>query len=248
MRARLCAAITMAIGLVVSSLTGAAPLTLTGAELYANSAVTFPTIQPTLNGSSLVFGPGGQFVKLMVVDLPAVGIVLGVEQPLTVTVNFTRLAAASGQPWDFDPYIFVGDGSYLLGASIADNISGAGTAQEFADSGTSGSYISSTVVFGDAGYPPIDGTVEVDFAFKFGGTVADMTMAFGAGSGSHTFSRTLNVASGLDLILLKDNDGGEQYQVNFITLDAPSTAPEPSTLSIALLGLAGLAATRRRRQ
>jgi len=65
-------------GLRLSVSAQALTVTLTGTELAATHGVTFPWVQPVVNGSSLVFneGPdlGGNVDKLVQVPLSAVGI------------------------------------------------------------------------------------------------------------------------------------------------------------------------------
>lgn len=243
-----------ALSVAASSAAMCTPLTLTGADLLASSAVSFPTIQPTLSGSSLVFGQNGSLAKLMALDLSDAGIALGYGQHLMVTVNLTRLPCtirnakcAQSQSQDFDPRILLGDGTYLLGGNIGDNDNGHGAAHEMLDSGTLGVPISSSVLFTNAGFPPIGGVVETYFDFVIGSTLTTMSMSFNAGSGTYTFANTLNTGQDLSLVLLKDNEDGERYQVNSVTIDVRSQVPEPATLALVAAALAGVTATRRRK-
>jgi hypothetical protein len=243
-----------ALCLAASSAASAAPLTLTGADLLGSAWVTFPTIQPTLSGDSLMFGQNGSLAKLMVLNLSGAGVALDYEQHFLVTVNFTRLPCstrnarcAQSQAQDFDPYVLLGDGSHLLGGTVSDNGNGQGVAQELVDVGTVGAPISSSVLFTDAGFPAIGAVVEAHFDFTIGAALTTMRMGFNSGSATHTFANSLGIGSGQNLVLLKDNEDGERYQVNFVTLEVRSQAPEPATLALVGASLFGIAATRRRR-
>ena len=242
-----------ALCLAASSAASAAPLTLTGADLLGSAWVTFPTIQPTVSGDSLMFGQNGSLAKLMVLNLSDAGVVLGYDQHLMVKVNLTRLPCtiqnakcAQSQSQDFDPRVLLGDGTYLLGGNIGDNDNGHGTAHEMFDSGTLGVPISSSALFTNAGFPAIGSVVEAYFDFMIGGTLTTMGMAFNAGSGTYTFANSLSIGTDLSLVLLKDNEDGERYQVNFVTIDVRSQVPEPATLVLVGAALLGAAATRRR--
>ena len=67
--------------------------TFTGEDLLTNPNVSFPTVQPVLDGTSIVFGPGQpSWAKLLVFQLTTPGGMAPDEIKIVkVTLNLTRL-------------------------------------------------------------------------------------------------------------------------------------------------------------
>ncbi len=245
----------LALLVLASSAASADVVTLTGADLYAlrGSKVFFPTTPPVLDGTSLVFGPDGNSLKLMVVPLIDAG-TYGPTDTVSIALrlSITRLVCSSCgvASYDFDPNFLISDGTHLVGALTADNDNGSALGASFVDAGTSGtSRDLSAPVFTDAGYPDIGTAFDVTLLFTIapGVTTTEITY-FGKTGNASVFTRALNPAAGLSFVFLRDLDahiGGEQYQINSLTM--PNAVPAPQTLALALLALAGLAAARRRK-
>ena len=104
-----------------------------------------------------------------------------------------------------------------------------------------------TILFTNAGFPAIGGSLDVYFSFLVEASKTTMDMSFNGGSATHEFSRSFNAGAPLSLMLIRDNESYERYQLNSITLNLPNKIAEPATVSLLALGLIGLATTRRRK-
>ncbi len=236
----------LTVGLFAGNPANSVPLNLTALDLQANPNVTFPNGVPTVNGTSLVFGESpNDFWKLITIPLGQFGIAFdGTPTTVALSLNLTVLTG------DWDAFIVLGDGNSLLGAAAGDNDNGQGASEQMVDLGNYGSVPNpnATVLFNQAGWPPVGGSFDVNLTFVLTGTQTTMDLSFGSSSGTKTFSQPFVVGAPLSLALIRDNDDYERYQLNSITLDVPNAVPEPATCSLLSLGLIGIAASRRRRQ
>lgn len=214
---------------------------LTGADLLNAPGVTFPTTQPILSGSSIVFGPGDKFTKLVVIPifgagtLPGSGIV-----PFSFSINMTRLTG------DWDPRFGLTDGISVVGAVIGDNEGGSAAALRMVDNGNSAICCWEIPTFNNAGYPDIGQAVDIDFTLMLNLTSTNTSVGFFGYSGAADLAAGLDRSRDISLAIFRDNDGSEQYQINSITL--PSAVPIPATVWLLGSGLLGLIGAARRKR
>jgi hypothetical protein len=234
-----------ALSFAASSAALCAPLTLTGADLLANPSVQFPIGAPSLNGTSVHFGSSGvSFGKLASIPLAQFGI--GFDgSPATISFSITLRRMTT----DWDAFVLLGDGTSLLGVAAGDNSNGQAAAELMDDLGNSGSNPNptATILFTDSGFPAVDEFLDVSLTFRLESTKTTMDVSFRTGSATHIFARSLNAGAPLSLVLMRDNDPFEQYQLKSITLDVPKSLPEPASLALVAAAMLGIAATRRRR-
>jgi len=212
-------------------------ITLTGADLLASPYVTFPTTQPVLSGDSIRFGPGSNAEKLFVLSLAP--LLPSLTSTLSLNINLTRLPCSGSCAWgeinDWDPGLFLSDGTNLFGFRLVDNISG-WTAVSYTDLGNRLSSDLGFTNFPGTAFPSIGDSVDVNSTFTLLSDQTVLDVAFLSQSESATTTRTFDATTGLSLVLARDNDAGEQYQINSISLSV-AAIPEPETYAMMLAGL-----------
>ena len=238
---------------LISAFSQAATITYSGEDLY--NKATFPTLTPTLNGTSLVFGTGAsvRYQKLLELSLfPAGSLSTSSPTTISISINLTRLpcvtstGCAGGSAEDSDHHFALGDGTNLVGGAASDGLGGAGTASYYTDRGNSAGLTSDQVIFTNAGYPAIGSSFEVNLDFTLD-TNTTMDLAFLGGQETTGFPGMFRAAP-IDFIFLKEGDPGEQYQINSLTISSPALVPIPPALWLfgsGLLGLVGVARKKR---
>jgi hypothetical protein len=238
-----------------SGFSQAATITYSGADLFNDPNVSFPTLTPTLNGTSLVFGTGAtvRYQKLLELPLfPAGSLSTTSPTSISISINLTRLpcvtsAGCAGGEDDSDHHFALGDGTNLVGGAASDGIGGAGTASTYTDRGDSAGLTSGQVIFTNAGYPAIGSSFDVNLDFTLD-TGTTMDLSFLGGQETAGLQGLFRFAP-IDFVFLKEGDPGEQYQVNTlaITSDALSAVPIPPALWLFGSGLLGLIGVARRK-
>lgn len=226
----------------------AGTLTLTGADLLSmpTDVVAFPTVPPVVSGQSTLFGAGQPFDKLLSVQVLKPGAIDGSGQyTIDIALDLTRLAcdlssACSDQQLDSDLHLLLSDGSMMLGAYLTDNrYIDLLTLQDAGDRGAN-RQIRGRMLDGytleDIGK---DHSWRMTFDFGPGSGVSVSTAYEGWTSGS-TFlgSSPLDLSKGLSVVLMRDNDDGERYQLNMVNLTADNLRPIPVPGTLPLMAAA----------
>lgn len=186
--------------------------TWTGAELLVPRA-SFPTVTPTLNGTSLVFGAGNPNEKLLAVAVLPAGFCDSASQSceITIRLNLTRLTG------DSDSLLLLSDGSQMIGAVIFDNLGGGAGIINALDLGATAQTVTNTTVLSGLGYPAIGESFEATLLFELGESTSNVTVMTLGGTATQSltgFDRT----EALSFNLVRDNEGSEQYQLNSVTI------------------------------
>jgi len=190
----------------------------TGEDLFDAKRITFPTTEPTLDGSSLVFGPGlepnGKLIQFTVKGNNR-------NQDMLVKVNatLTRLSA------DWDPYFVLSDGARWVGVAIFDPSASSsptgGMARmegtDLGDRGLPDYYTGSIVVVAQGGFPEVGGSVDVTLEFLLSDYSTTVSGYMLGGTGSF-IAPALNRASSISVVLMRDNESNESYAVEDLSI------------------------------
>ena len=205
--------------------TGSAPYqeTWTGAELLDEPRASFPTVTPTVNGTSIVLGSGNGNDKLVQLALVPAGFCAPSVPSCTISaqLNLTRLVD------DSDPFILLSDGSHVIGGVIVDNLNGGAGIYTGEDLGSNWRPISGQDVLSDLGYPAIGESVVAHLLFDLRPTESLVTISFRGGTATRSLAG-LDRTQALSLLLARDNEGGERHQLNSLSV---SVNPTPSALA-----------------
>lgn len=193
----------------------AVSVTYTGADLL--SVAEFPSATPTLLGTSLLFDTS-EAQHLQLFSLP----VDVLDGRVKIVLDLTRPACSdggcAGGAEDFDPNMALSDGNFMVGAIMADNFNGQALAANYSDQGYyAHRYGSFASLFENAGYPQIGDSVEVtlEFVLDSAGTQVDIAYLDGAGS---YIAPPLAATGSYAFVFMRDNDSGERYQINSVTI------------------------------
>lgn len=192
-----------------------ADLMLTGAQLYALQPITsFPTVGVTVSGSSLIFDPtSADYQKMFVLALSVAG-------SYSVSMNLTRLSS------DHDPSLVIGNGTSMVGVAAFDQ---GGRSMIFDDGGSVGLNRQATTLFNGYAqpYPSIGGdfTMTANFSLANFGTQVGLSVL--GSSATFDTSVALLPTSQLYVALVGENDPGEQYQLNWISISSGSFPSVP---------------------
>lgn len=224
--------------------------TFTGAELYSDSRVSFPSRTPLLQGTSLYYDTGTvDFEKLLVLNLLPQG-ALDISVPVIVHIlgNFTVQNSPSlSYPTDHDPGIGIGNGALFGGLVAADNTDGDWATVLYPDSGAFGASAPLTTIFTGVGYPSTGQELTFDTTITLTTAATQIQGAFGGKSGSHTYP-AIDLNAPLSVVVFA-HDSDERYKLNSLQVDVQGTraVPEPS-IFISLTGLFAIGLVTRLRR
>ena len=186
----------------------------TGADLYSDNRIAFPTAGPTLSDTSLIFGPAGpEFGKLITYRVPASK---GSDRLISVTMHITRLTE------DWDPHILLSDGRRLIGVAVSDAGATEGGISQVvrADAGDRGIRDGQdSRLFTSSLFPAVGESVLVTVAFLVCDASTYVTGTMLGTTGSF-FDVPLNRDDQLEFVFMRDNDTGESYQVNSLAIES----------------------------
>lgn len=196
--------------------TFAATTTWLGSELVG--VATFPSQQPEISGTSLLFRSSStQFQKLIDLALPEM-LPLGTE--IKIRIGMTRpecLNACAGGQVDFDPHLGLSDGSRIVTMALTDN--GQFFDMELFDNGSVGSRYQA-IGLDPLVLPPIGESFETSVIFRVEANATIFDGALGGYTTHFSSSTVLNPAA-LHFVLVRDNDTGEQYQIDWLSIEVP---------------------------
>jgi PEP-CTERM motif len=239
----------------------AAPVTLTGADLLTTPDASFPSVQPKLSDTSLIFewgtSHGPPLMNLVRYGVNSDGTLQPIgDATISATWNLTRLACigfcAGGDDGttqsDWDAHFFLSDGTRMFGFALSDGNNGSLTVLRDADAGSTGvSRVIDGVIEQGFGFPAIGSAVDVNVSFTLhDGSLTGRFQSLGIDR-SWTWVDTLSRTTDLALLLAQDNDSGERYQVNYLQFPDTAAVPEPTTVALVGAALLGIAAARRRK-
>ncbi|EHJ13420.1 hypothetical protein CWATWH0003_1887 [Crocosphaera watsonii WH 0003] len=226
----------------------AGTITQNGSELLNNPNVSFPTINPSLIDDTLRFGTRNiEFETILRWDLfPANSLTsTSPTTSINITANLTRLLSNSlSFPEDWDPTIYLWDGTNIIGGSFGDNIGGSLRRSQGTSNGTFNSNITEGTLF-NAGnsFPAIGESANFNVDFDLG-TVSTQVTLSGFGESLSFSTNNIDRTQPLSLLITRNNTS-ERYDVNSITVNSdlipnePQTIPESSNI-VALFVFLGL--------
>lgn len=213
----------------------------TGAGLLGDSRVTFPNGTPQVQNDSLILSASSSGrLKLLQVSIGT----LAPGQFVEVEYRHTRLTG------DSDPSLLITDGQYLAGGQMADNIPGFFLSR-WQDGGTTLGFIDSEQATTDPLYPQVGGsaTFSVRVAFTANSNTVSAWFSPSRVITQHIPSLFLDPSRGLALVIGRDNESTEAYQLDFLRIRTgfsdPAAVPEPATLPLLLCGMASWLVCRR---
>jgi hypothetical protein len=127
--------------------------------------------------------------------------------------------------------LYLGDGINLFGGDLGDNAPGA-YSEETTDAGDVIATPTGNLVFGTSQFPAIGESTELTLAFTLRPGNSNVTISAFGQSADFGPSFALDLTRPLALAFVRDNDNGEQYQVNFIQINYPNRAPEPGSAAL----------------
>ena len=218
---------------LLSSQVLAGTITQNGNQLLNNPNVSFPTISPTLIGDTLRFSTANVFYETILRwDLFPANTLTdnSPTEIINITANLGRLRSTSSRlPEDWDPTIYLWDGTNIIGGILGDNLGGAFQRIEGTSDGTSNnlSLIGSLSDAGN-GFPDIGESIDFNVEFELGQTETKVTLSGLGESLSYTtnnFDRTKSLS-----LLITRNHPYERYDINSITVTSNHVVPEPLTI------------------
>jgi len=225
----------LAVAISVACPATAGTITYTGADLYNSPAVSFPSVQPNVVGTSLEF-PKGSGHNAMQLKLP-----LQSASGYAFSLSLTRTGTG-----EWDPHFLLGDGSTMLGGVYGDEAQG-GLAFNCVQANCEAQHAFNSL-FGSNDVP-ILGTLVVDIVFRLDEASTAILLSFSGastGSGGFTFNTPLNKNT-LFFTLLDDDDPNSSYRLNSLSV-TPVPLPPAIALQLTGLGLFGLLAWHRKRK
>ncbi|MGK7881581.1 MAG: PEP-CTERM sorting domain-containing protein [Crocosphaera sp.] len=222
----------------------AGTITQNGSELFNNPNVSFPTINPSLIDNTLRFGTGNVLGETMLRwDLFPANSLTSTSPTTTIqiTANMQRLISEDPlTPQDWDPAIYLWDGTNIVGGIFGDNLGGSFRSVEGTSNGTFNNFISGPLVNAGTIFP-IGSSGDINVDFELGETSTKVTLSWLGGSlpfMTNNFDRTQSLS-----LLIARNEVLEQYGINNINIESvsesPETIPESSNI-VALFVFLGL--------
>lgn len=210
-------------------------LTMTGAELYTYPDVRFPTIQPRVVGPALMFDSGNRtFEKLF--TLPVLQPKTQIDSPIfySVSMNLTMrecIGACLGRD-DWDPIFVIGDNTRMFGIQLGND--GSIFLERYMDLGLQGSRYVHEYWFSRSA-PRLNESIDIRLDFVINPSQTELSVYYDGPPQSYLSFPGMNFANGLFFAMLRDNDYGEQHQINSI-----SVVPEPNTFTLLITGVIGV--------
>lgn len=208
----------------------ASAVPMTGTDLLTSSSVSFPSTQPRQLGSSLVFeyGTGHGPPRMNLVRFTLADAIAASVANVTATWQIRRLACVgfcAGGATDWDPQFTISDGATMVGFGLGDEDIVNAFSQ--ADLGATADTPAVHFLEHAASLPGIGEALAVTMHFTLGTSGVKARIDYLGESFTWLFSESLSLAS-LSLVFGQDNDSGERYQVDSLSVDV-AQVPEPST-------------------